>query len=178
MPVDLPTVLPKSSQSRLLQMLCCSHAPPTPSPLLPTCMVCRELIKFFVFLFFQRLTFSSEGKGKIKQGVQMRFLSRLGKEFRFQRETYYRYVISGCRCVNMITLLLGVIYVLLCDTGQRLSVTVPDGSLYMMSDSKSCCQLCFIPSVISRRCCFFWSGLVFLRRAECRSLWSAGNPRS
>lgn len=37
-------------------------------------------------------------KGKIKQGVQMRFLSRLGSEFRLESETYY--VISGRRCMN------------------------------------------------------------------------------
>lgn len=118
----MPTVSPKSSQSTHFCRCCAAHMPP-----LPTCMVCRELIKFF---FFSKGAIFLGAKGKIKQGVQMRFfLSRLGNEFRFERETYY--VILGCRCVNIITLLLSVIYVLLCDTGQRLSVTVPDGSLYM-----------------------------------------------
>lgn len=37
-------------------------------------------------------------KGDIFLGVQMRFLSRLGSEFRLESETYY--VILGCSCMN------------------------------------------------------------------------------
>lgn len=69
-------------------MLCCTHCC---LPLSPRGLqgIKKVFSKGDIFL---------GAKGKIKQGVQMRFLSRLGSEFRLESETYY--VISGCRCMN------------------------------------------------------------------------------
>lgn len=127
------------------------------------------------------------------KGVQMRFLSRLGNDFQLRSKKCWYELISGSRCMNIITLLLSVMDVPLCYTEQRLSLTVLDGSLYMslipnlavsyisfrqpynVGACRASSQEFFFS--FSRTWLYFLVRSSVLSRRECRSLWSAGNPR-